>query len=70
MHKNNFILFVYSLTPESGILQANHHSIDQQIFSNLRQNQQCSLPQVGCARGANTFSSHNQSHTIESLLTS
>jgi len=36
--------------PKSGILQANHHSIDQQIFSNLRQNQQGSLPQVGCAR--------------------
>ena len=42
----------------------------QQIFSNLRQNQQCSLPRVGCARGANTFPSHNQSRTIESLLTS
>jgi hypothetical protein len=26
-----------------------------------------SLPQVGCARGANTFPSHNQSLTLESL---
>jgi len=60
----------YSLATELGKLQVNHHSTSQQIFSNLRQNQQCNLPQVGCARGANTFPSHNQSRTIESLLTS
>ena len=34
----------YSLTLELGILQVNHYSINQQIVSNLRQNQQCSLP--------------------------
>jgi len=34
----------YSLTSESGILQVDHHSINQQTLSNLRQNQQCSLP--------------------------
>jgi len=28
---------------------------------------QSSLPQVRCARGANTFSSHNYSLTLESL---
>jgi hypothetical protein len=27
----------YSLASESGILQVNHHNINQQIFSNLRQ---------------------------------
>jgi hypothetical protein len=27
----------YSLTPESGTLQANHHSINRQTFSNLRE---------------------------------
>jgi hypothetical protein len=60
----------YSLTLESGILQANHHSINQQTLNNLRQNQQCSLSQVGCARGVNIFPTHNQSYTIKSLLTS
>jgi hypothetical protein len=28
----------YSLTSESGTLQANYHSINQQTLSNLRQN--------------------------------
>jgi hypothetical protein len=28
----------YSLMLESGILQANHHSINQYTFSNLKQN--------------------------------
>ena len=45
----------YLLTPKLGILQANYHSINQQTISNLRQNQQCSMPQVGCLRGDNIF---------------
>jgi hypothetical protein len=45
----------YSLTSGSGILQTNYHSIHQQTFSNLRQNQQCSLPKPGCLRGDNIF---------------
>jgi len=40
------------------------------MFSNLRQNQQCSLPQAERLRGDNFFILRNQSRTIEYLLTS
>jgi hypothetical protein len=45
----------YSLTSESGILQVNHQNINQQNFSNLRQSQQCSLPQAERLSGDNIF---------------
>jgi hypothetical protein len=45
----------YSLTSESGILQANYYGIHQQTFSNLRQNQQCSLSQAGRLKNNNIF---------------
>ena len=46
----------YSLILESGILQANHHNIKQQTLNNLRQSQQCSLPQTGHLKDDNIFS--------------
>jgi len=46
----------YSLILESGILQANHLSINQQTLNNLRQSQQCSLPQTGHLKDDNIFS--------------
>jgi hypothetical protein len=53
--RRNFLLFLW-----------NHW---QDNFQNLLNHikSRSSLPQVGCARGANTFSSHNQSLTHESL---
>jgi len=60
----------YLLTLELRILQTNHHSINQQIFNNLKQNQQCSLSKKGRLRDDNIFFFFNQSRIIESLLTS
>jgi len=45
----------YLLMPESGMLQVDHHSINQQILSNLKQNQQYNLPHLERLRNDNIF---------------
>ena len=58
-----YCLYIY-------IYSTNIIQIQDKLIINYAIQIQCSLPQVGCARGANTFSSHNQSRTIESMLNS
>ena len=43
------------------IYATNIIQIQHKLIINYAIQIQCSLPQVGCVRGANTFSSHNQS---------
>jgi hypothetical protein len=57
--------YIYIYIYATNIIQ-----IQDKLIINYAIQIQCSLPQVGCVRGANTFSSHNQSRTIESMLNS